>query len=224
MNSRGGLPVKRRLFATVILVAASAPTLCAWAEGDASKGELHYATCQPCHGIDAEGNQSKNAPRLVGLQAWYLVRQINNFRSGIRGGKAEDRYGQEMADMAKALPDEQSIEDVAAYIGTLDAPPASRTETSGDPARGEEIFHDCIQCHGTRAQGLDSGSTTDPRAPRLAGQDDWYLIRQLKNFQAGIRGALKDDKEGLSMRIVAKSRRWSDQDIKDVVAYIKERQ
>lgn len=193
------------------------------AEGDISKGKALYATCQACHGMNAEGNQSTNAPRLAGLQEWYLVRQIGNFRSGMRGAKSEDVYGQQMAAMAKVLPDDQAIQNVAAYIHTLDAPPSPRTETSGDPKRGEKVFRDgvCIRCHGTRLQGLDTGTMMDPRAPRLSGQDDWYLIRQLHNYKAGIRGTHKDDREGLNMRMVAVTRNWSDQDIADVVAYMK---
>ena len=191
------------------------------AEGDVSKGKILYTTCQACHGVNGEGNQSTNSPRLVGLQEWYLVRQIGNFRSGIRGAKSEDVYGQQMAAMAKVLPDDQATVDVASYIRTLDAAPSPRTETSGDLKKGEEIFRDCMRCHGTRAQGLDTGTTNNPRAPKLSGQDDWYLIRQLQNYKAGIRGTHKDDKEGLKMRVVAKIWDWSDQQIKDVVAYIK---
>lgn len=99
---------------------------------------------------------------------------------------------------AQSLSDEQAVLDVVAYIATLEAPPSPRTEVSGNPDtdRAEALFHDCIQCHGTKAQGLDSGTPNDPRAPRLSGQDDWYLIRQMRNFQSGIRGTHKEDKEG----------------------------
>lgn len=206
----------------LLLLGVSLQPSGAWAAGDSAKGKDYYTlTCQTCHGPNAEGNRSMNSPRLVGLQEWYLVRQLNNFRSGVRGFDPEDTYGQQMAAKAKTLPNEQAVSDVVAYVSTLDAPPSPRTEVTGDPARGQELFLDCVPCHGTRAQGLDYGDGRHSRAPRLSGQDDWYLIRQLHNFAAGRRGTQKGDKEGHVMHFVAMIGDWSERDITDVVAYIK---
>ena len=58
------------------------------------------------------------------------------------------------------------------------------------------------------------------RNATVLGHRVWTVVR---TTIAGIRGTHKDDKEGLVMRVVAKTRGWSDQDIKDVVAFIKER-
>ena len=44
-----------------------------------------YKTCAGCHGAQGEGNASLQAPSLVNLDSWYLKRQIENFRSGVRG-------------------------------------------------------------------------------------------------------------------------------------------
>ena len=41
-------------------------------------------TCVQCHGPDFGGKQQRMAPRLAGLGAWYLERQLRNFRNGIR--------------------------------------------------------------------------------------------------------------------------------------------
>lgn len=89
------------------------------AKGDATKGEGNYAVCQSCHGANGEGSQASNAPRLAGLQSWYIVRQLNNFRAGTRGAQSDDSLGQQMAAMANTLPDGAAVEDVAAYIATL---------------------------------------------------------------------------------------------------------
>ncbi|MDX1569765.1 MAG: c-type cytochrome [Xanthomonadales bacterium] len=100
---------------TVLLMAGAA----AHAEGDPAKGKVLYTTCQACHGAKAEGNEQLNAPALTGLQDWYIIRQLKNFKEGIRGSNPEDIYGAQMRPMAMTLPDDQAIEDVTAYILTL---------------------------------------------------------------------------------------------------------
>ncbi len=91
----------------------------ALADGDPARGEALYATCSACHGQQAEGMIALNAPALNGLQNWYIVRQLKNFKDGIRGSNPKDTYGIQMAPMAQTLPDAQAMEDVTAYIQTL---------------------------------------------------------------------------------------------------------
>ena len=57
------------------------------------------------------------------------------------------------------------------------------------------------------------------KAPRAAGMSDWYLQRQLKNFQDGLRGAHPRDSNGLQMSLMADTLH-DDQAIDDVIAYI----
>lgn len=79
--------------------------------------------------------------------------------------------------------------------------------------RGQEVFEICSACHGEQAEGSE-----DLEAPKLAGHYDWYLITQLKNFRAEIRGAHDDDENGQLMQPMAAD--LEDQEIEDVVAYI----
>ena len=60
-----------------------------------------------------------NAPRAAGMDDWYLVSQLQNFKDGIRGGHPQDRYGEQMAFMARTLVGDSAIDDVVAYINTL---------------------------------------------------------------------------------------------------------
>ena len=53
----------------------------------------------------------------------------------------------------------------------------------------------------------------------LAGQNDWYLVTQLKNFKAGFRGSDPLDTFGAPMRAMAAGLR-DEQAIIDVVSYI----
>ncbi len=89
------------------------------AAGDAAKGKLLFATCGACHGANGEGMEALNAPRLQGQQDWYVIRQLQNFKAGIRGANPKDTYGQTMAPMSQTLPNDQAMADVAAYIKTL---------------------------------------------------------------------------------------------------------
>lgn len=88
-------------------------------EGDVTAGGRFYAPCAACHGYNGEGNENLRAPALAGLDDWYLIRQLENYKSGIRGSHPEDMYGQQMRALMATLPNEQAIRDVVSYITTL---------------------------------------------------------------------------------------------------------
>jgi cytochrome c oxidase subunit 2 len=94
---------------------ASPPTI----KGDATAGKAAYAICASCHGANGEGNKALNAPTIAGQQDWYIVRQLQNFKKGVRGADSNDSYGQQMRPMAMILADDTAINNVAAYISTL---------------------------------------------------------------------------------------------------------
>ncbi|HLT91405.1 MAG TPA: c-type cytochrome [Woeseiaceae bacterium] len=91
-------------------------------EGNVAAGAKRYAVCAYCHGARGQGIEHMNAPRLAGMSDWYLVRQLENFKSGVRGGHPSDYYGKQMGFMAETLQNEQAIRDVVAYINTLSTP------------------------------------------------------------------------------------------------------
>lgn len=88
--------------------------------GDQDKGgKVYQASCASCHGTEGLGNQAMMAPRLAGRNDWYIVTQLHKFRSGVRGADPRDAQGAMMRPMAMALPDEQTIRDVAVYLSQL---------------------------------------------------------------------------------------------------------
>jgi len=89
-------------------------------DGNVDRGRRLYMTCAACHGPAGQGIWALNAPRLIDMSDWYLVRQLENFQHGVRGTHKADYYGWQMATMADSLKDERSINDVVAYINTLD--------------------------------------------------------------------------------------------------------
>jgi cytochrome c oxidase subunit 2 len=88
--------------------------------GDVARGRSLYQTCAACHGSKGEGIWALNAPRLANMSDWYLARQLLNFQKRVRGADGHDYYGWQMAVMADSLKNERSINDVVAYINTLD--------------------------------------------------------------------------------------------------------
>lgn len=89
------------------------------AEGDPETGKRYFGMCSSCHGANAEGNKEVGAPRLQGQHDWYLVRQLKNFKKGVRGAHEDDLFGHQMRQMAMTLKDDEAIDDVVSYIVLL---------------------------------------------------------------------------------------------------------
>ncbi len=182
-------------------------------KGDPHTGQSLYAVCAACHGMEGEGNALTNSPKLSGLSGWYLEHQLQLYKQKIRGAHKEDIYGRQMAPMAAVLADDTAMRNVLAYIDTLPDKPAVDTIT-GNVNRGRNYYVNCASCHGDRGEG-----NFFMQAPRLAGQQDWYLKRQLQNFKKGIRGGHPDDFNGRQMAMMAAILK-SEQAIDDLVAYL----
>jgi cytochrome c553 len=105
-------------YITAMPAANPAPSLTG---GDVVNGKAIYTTiCIACHGPDGAGNQAMmGAAPLYRSSDWYLFRQVENFRTGVRGARPGDQGGALMRPMMLQLADEQAIKDVVAYITTL---------------------------------------------------------------------------------------------------------
>jgi len=176
-------------------------------------GKNLYGVCASCHGPDGGGNKALNAPRISGQKAWYVARQLANFKSGIRGSHEKDIYGQQMRPMSMTLANDQMIADVSDYVSTLKSPASSPT-IKGDAAAGKAAYAICASCHGANGEGNKALN-----APAIAGQNDWYIVRQLYNFKNGIRGADPKDTYGQQMRPMAMTLP-NDAAINNIAAYI----
>jgi len=181
--------------------------------GSAENGKTLYAVCVSCHGPDGSGIKALNAPKISGQKAWYIARQLASFKTGLRGSNEEDIYGQQMRPMALTLANDQAVADVAAYIDTLKGS-ASASTIQGDTAAGKAAYAICATCHGANGEG-----NKELNAPKIAGQQDWYIVRQLQNFKKGVRGADSNDSYGQQMRPMAMILA-DDAAINNVAAYI----
>ena len=181
--------------------------------GNASIGAAQYAVCAACHGPQGQGVTAMNAPKIAGQSEWYLKRQVLNYKKGLRGAHEDDTYGQQMIGMVATLVDEAAVDNVVAHIATFpdNAPDAT---VAGDVANGKDIYAVCAYCHGGDGMGKQALN-----APRLAGGSDWYMARQLDNFETGVRGAHRKDYYGFQMALMGITLR-DEKAINDVIAYI----
>jgi cytochrome c oxidase subunit 2 len=192
-----------------VLLALPAPASAA----DVAAGQSAYAVCAACHGQQGEGNVAMNAPKLAGQEGWYIKRQLAAYRDGLRGTASGDTFGMQMRPMAMAVSDPTAEANLIAYIESLpvtDSPPT----VSGDVAAGQAAYAVCAACHGQQAEGNEQMG-----GPKLAGQNDWYLVRQISNYQKGLRGYDPKDTFGMQMKPMAATL-TTEKAINDVVAYI----
>ena len=182
---------------------------------DAEIGKTLYGTCVACHGANGEGNAALLAPGLASQSESYLVRQLWDFKNGRRGADTNDTAGAQMRPMALTLADGEAIANVAAYIASLPANEPIVT-VDGDAANGQKQFTSkCGACHGGQGWGNEALYT-----PKLTVIGDSYLVRQVKNFQNGVRGAHEDAKFGKQMKMM--SILVSDQELNDIAAFLNE--
>jgi cytochrome c553 len=171
-----------------------------------------WHSCGGCHGLDGAGNRIK-FPRLAGQSRAYVIKQLNDFRNDRR-----QNDGGQMQVMASELS-ETDIGRVADWFTKQTAPwPELTIEPPSDLTRARQLatagidgIPACVSCHSAAAPAL-AGS--DVVAPRLAGQRDFYIAKQLIDFRSGER--TNDPKE--VMRNIAK--RLSDTDITALAAFL----
>ena len=88
--------------------------------GDVAKGKERYTQlCITCHGPEGKGIEQLAGAPIAHASDWYLLSQLQKFKSGVRGANPLDETGARMRPMAIVLPDDQAMKDVIAYIKTL---------------------------------------------------------------------------------------------------------
>jgi cytochrome c553 len=162
---------------------AAAPAAPAAAEaavkpGDATAGQAKAAACGACHGLD--GNSSDpQYPKLAGQSEQYIVRQLENFKSGKRQNPI-------MLGMATPLS-EQDMHDIAAYFASKTPLPGVADQAlvehgqllfrEGDVKRGIPA---CMACH-----SIDGRGNPGAMYPQLESQHAQYVETQLKAWHDG---------------------------------------
>ena len=71
---------------------------------------------------------------------------------------------------------------------------------AADMERGARDYKLCAGCHGFSGEGNELVG-----APSIAGQESWYVARQLKYFQQRVRGSEDDDAKAQSMAMMSQA-------------------
>lgn len=182
-------------------------------QGDAERGQAAAATCTACHQADGSGMNVPNGeswPRLAGLNADYIAKQLHDFKAG-------QRQNATMVTFANML-DDQQIADVAEYYSQMPVTPGQGGDEADEAllARGQQLAErgdwnayivSCQSCHGPGGTGV--GGTF----PGVASQHAGYISAQLTAWKTKTRS---NDPQNL-MGAIAK--RMSDDDIQAVSAW-----
>lgn len=200
--------------APVLLVIATISASAAAAAGNLARGEVLFGLCSQCHGTAGGGSELALAPAIAGMGEWYVLAQLENFRSGVRGTHPDDVGGLRMYPMSQMLKKEKDVLDVAAYVASLPATRPAPLLDGGDPSQGAERYVLCATCHGP-----DGAGNQTLNAPPLRESSDWYLLSSLEKFKAGVRGSNPLYANAIIMRGMA-TQIPDEQAMKDVIAYI----
>jgi cytochrome c553 len=193
--------------------------------------EERLQLCAGCHNADGNSIIPENA-KLSGLHPKYLVRQLEDFKSGKRKNpvmdsiipmvdesefKALAKYFSEQKRLPGLLapvdPSAPAVVDPSAPVAAGALSEQAKAELLG---KGKQIYTEgvlgtavpaCMGCHGEDGSGND-------KFPRIGGQNNTYLANQLQGFKTGAR----DNDPKAVMRAVAK--RMTDEEINAVAEYV----
>lgn len=169
MMQRNGL-LALGVVATLMLSAS------AWADGDPTRGKARAQMCEGCHGIvdyRTAYPQVYPVPKIGGQQAAYIVKSLQDYKTGARKHPS-------MRGIAATLSD-QDMADLAAYYAS-DARLGTTTTVASDGIGKRKADEACAACHGP-----DGNKPTTPETPRLADQQYGYLVQALTDYHNGTR-------------------------------------
>ncbi|MDH4215298.1 MAG: cytochrome c4 [Gallionella sp.] len=165
--------------------------------------------CFACHGMDGNGAEPANPefPKIAGKQAVYLLKQLNDFKSGkrksdIMTGIVAEISADDMSNLALYFAGQKNKPEIVMLPELLAF--GKKYYEEGSPEAGVPA---CSGCHNPDASGTD-------KYPHLAGQYATYTYQQLKSFASSER----ENDRGLVMQSLAM--RMSEQEMKAVSEYL----
>ena len=205
-----------KLLASLLTAAAlAAPAFPAFSAGEAPaaakkpdlvKGEASFtAVCAACHGADGNSAIAAN-PKLSQQHPEYLVKQLQEFKSGKRNDAV-------MKGFASALSDDD-MKNIAYWVTSKAAKPGFAKDKDL-VSLGERIYRGgiadrniaaCAGCHSPNGAGIPA------QYPRLSGQHADYTAKQLVEF--------RDGKRANSVQMTQVAAKLNDKEIKAVADYI----
>jgi cytochrome c553 len=203
-----------KLIAPLLMAAALAAPAFSFAASEApaakkpdlANGSAKFAAvCAACHGADGNSGTPVN-PKLAQQHPEYLVKQLQEFKSGKRSNAV-------MSGFAAALSD-ADMKDISYWLASQKNKPGAAKDKEL-VMLGERIYRGgiadrqiaaCAGCHSPNGAGIPA------QYPRLSGQHADYTGAQLLAFRDGVR------KNSVQMNQVAA--KMNDREIKAVADYI----
>jgi cytochrome c553 len=166
LRTFGGIPLSFSIFVSAAAFAADAQ-------------ETAKTVCAACHGVDGNSTDPRY-PKLAGMDQEYVMRQLKAFAAGKRR--------EETMSAIIAGIDPNDFSKLAGYYGKMQPTPG-KVNDPGLAAKGKVLYDDgntesgvpsCAGCHQPDGQG-------NARFPRLAGQHQAYVLKQLADYKSGRR-------------------------------------
>ena len=176
------------------------------AKPDLAQGESKFtAVCAACHGADGNSGSPAN-PKLAQQHPEYLVKQLQEFKSGKRANAVMQGFASQLSDA--------DMKNIAWWVTSKKNKPGFAKDKEL-VALGERIYRGgiadrniaaCAGCHSPNGSGIPA------QYPRLGGQHADYTDAQLKAFRDGGRKN--------SAQMVQVAAKLNDREIKAVADYI----
>ena len=184
-----------------VLVCAAMLSLCATlafaAEPDTAPGNTPRAKahqCVGCHEIPGYKTAFPSvypAPKIFGQSAEYIALALQSYGDGTRSHPS-------MVGISAQLS-EADIAEIADFYANNGIP--GEKSPSGAPP---ELAAACVACHG------EGGNLPIANYPKLAGQDERYLVQAMRDYKTGARK---------NAVMAQQSAGWSRDDIAELAAY-----
>jgi len=184
-------------------VAKPAPAVAA--KPDLAKGEASFAVCAACHAADGNSSIPVN-PKLAQQHPEYLVKQLQEFKSGKRANAIMSGFS--------AMLSDDDMRNISYWLAAKPAK-AGFSKDKEMVALGERIYRGgiadrqvpaCAGCHSPNGAGIPS------QYPRMSGQHADYTAAQLTAFRDGVRNN--------NLQMTQVSAKLNDREIKAVSDYI----
>ena len=206
----------------------SVPSMAAEFEYDPDIGEEINDVCAGCHGEYAQGGKQGLYPRLAGMPAAFISKQLKLFRAHKRPNMPMLQYIDE-----RQMPDEdifnisnflaeiklntrlpavdETAADFDAYARLIESKKLMQIPRSaGDIKKGQKLYKkECASCHGKDGYGVHKKAV-----PLLAGQYISYLWKQVEKLRKRVR--IHDDEEPDEELLDD----FSDEELTDIFAWL----